>query len=82
MNTLDLKYFEGTSDDLGKLEGQVHKWLKAQGAASVQLNSAVHFDESEKLWHILVTALYQKKSPSSGLAVPRLVGLPSNPGRN
>ena len=82
MDIPQLKYFSGKSDDLEGLEGQVRKWLKSQGAASVQLNSAVHFDEAKGVWHILVTALYQKTSPPSGLAIPRIVGLPGNPSMN
>ena len=82
MDIPQLKYFDGTSDNLEGLEDKVRKWLKAQGAASVQLNSAVHFDEAKGIWHILVTALYQKTSPPSGLAIPRIIGLPGKPGMN
>ena len=80
MNTAQLKYFDGTSDDLEDLEGHVRKWLEEQGPAQVHFNSAVHFDVSEKVWHILVTALYQRQ-PQSSLVIPR-AHIPGSPSMN
>jgi len=80
MNTARLKYFDGTSDNLEALEAQVREWIEPQGPA-VHLNSAAHFDVEEKVWRILVTALYQKQQRPSGLVIPR-AHIPGNPMMN
>ena len=55
-----VKYFNGTTDDLSAVYEGIDTWLAKTKPVGYQLNSTVHFHAEDRVWHILVTLVYQE----------------------